>query len=145
MTMALSTTYTKLQDVHAAVSGVKSAPYDRPAAIQPAQCPCVLTWLGPGTWTNISHNFWQQEREYIVRCYYAPLAQGVWFGNVRDMLTVMQSVIRAYTTDTNINLGGTIDHNLGMSDNGDDGILMYNGVPFVGFEIRVRIREKSSI
>ncbi len=143
MAMDPSATYEALQEKHEAITGVKSAPTDRPATLAPAQLPCVLVWLGPATWETLSSDYEEQSREWIVRYYHAPLAQGQWFGNVNLIADVLPLFLRAYRDDPS--LGGAVDRITSVRDNGDDGVLVYAGTPYAGFELRVTIYEKGEI
>lgn len=145
MSMDLGATYEALQNVHAAITGIKTAPYDRPAALQTAQLPCVLTWLAPGEWNIYSHGHQGMLREWIARCYYLPFGQGPWLAPAHDMLDLLALFPRAYFSDTNIRLGGVVDHIQSCRDNGDDGLLVYNGTLYYGFEFRVKILERGTI
>ncbi|MFA6134402.1 MAG: hypothetical protein WC869_10360 [Phycisphaerae bacterium] len=138
-----SATYAALQAKHAAIAGVVSAPTDRPATLAPAALPCVLTWLGPASWETLSSDYEEQEREWIVRYYHAPLAQGQWFANVSLIADVLPLFLRAYRDDPS--LGGAVDRITTVRDNGDDGVLLYAGIPYAGFELRVKIYEKGDI
>lgn len=145
MSMNLSATYTALQAVHAGITGITTAPTNRPETIPTADLPCVLSWLAPGEWTVLSQSYEKLAREWIVRLYYAPLGQGVGLAPATALLALVALFPRAYFSTTNRTLSGVVDHIQSCRDQGDDGVLVYNGVAYYGFEFRVKIVEKGSV
>lgn len=142
MSMDLSATYAALQALHLGIAGIKTAPTDRPTTLPAADLPCVLSWLAPGEWTIMSKSYEKQKREWIVRFYYAPQGQGVGIAPAAAILAFFALFPRAYFA--NQTLGGVVDHIQSCRDQGDDGILVYGGTVYYGFEMRVLIVEKGT-
>lgn len=145
--MTIATTIAALQAIHAAITGIGSAPTDMPSNLEQGQRPMVLVWPDEGNWRLQAIDLRRQQRTYIVRCYVQPVAQGQAGidAGYDACVTLLESFGRAYLADTT--LGGAVDHIESITDMGVSGgsyELMWAQVPWWGFEYRIVVVEKSS-
>lgn len=148
--MTVSATITAYQTLHAAITGVKSAPTAMPQTLNTSDLPLAFTWPGPtieqNGWTP-SANWYTHRRFYIVRCYVKPIAQGTGFDDgYQSAVTLLQRFGEAYMG--NQNLSATVAH-LGpqIYDSGVRGDLQWvagSDVYYHGFEFRIETVEKAA-
>ena len=74
--MTIQTTITALQELHAEITGITSAPTELPVTIDSRRLPLVFSWPGPTApdgWQPMA-GWYRVQRTYIVRCYAAEVA-----------------------------------------------------------------------
>lgn len=152
--MSITTTIAALQTLHAAISGITSAPTAYPASLPTASLPLALVWLGEGDWQRntasapLAH--WQT---YRVLVYVDAVGQGQGVDEVRQTLhTLYQRFGEAYMNTNNVILtSGTYSASL-LTGAGDvrsmgDQTLIYppgpGGTQYYGFEFDIRVKETS--
>lgn len=145
--MSISTTLTALQTVHATVTGVKSAPTDMPSALNTAVLPMVLVWPSAAEWNLQALDLYRRRRDYVVRCYVQPVAQGEAGidDGYQNCVTLIEAFGLAYMAD--LTLGGVVDHIMAIRDSGVSGggmQLTWGQVPYWGFVYTVSVIEKTS-
>ncbi len=145
--MTIATTLAALQTIHAAITGVASAPTDMPSNLEQVKKPTVLVFPVEATWNLAAVDYKRQERTYEVRCYVQPVAQGV--AGIDDgydkCVALLELFGRAYLAD--VSLGGAVDTIRSITDRGISGggyELMWAQVPWWGFIYRVTVVEKSA-
>ena len=145
--MSIATTLTALQNVHAAISGIKSAPTAIPSNLSTAALPIVLVWPGPADWQLAAMGLKRQEREYIVRCFVQPTGQdraGPDPG-YQQCVTLLELFGQAYQDDPT--LADAVDQLRTVSDSGVSGggfELLWAQTPYWGFVYRVTVVEKTT-
>lgn len=138
--MATPDVVAALQSLHAAIAGVATAPIAMPASLNTADLPCVLVWPGTATWRQQAVGLRRLEREYIVRCYVAPVAQGKGVDEGwQAALALLDAFGQAYEND--IALGGMVDQIASVVDMGL-GVHVFAGIAYHGFEYRLKIVQK---
>ncbi len=145
--MTVSATITALQTVHAAITGIKSAPTVVPSNVDQVTLPAALVWPADAEWQMQAIGLKRQERTYIVRVYVQAVAQDVAGPNAgyQACVTLLELFGRAYLSD--ITLGGAVDQISTLRDSGVSGggfELMWGQVPYWGFVYRVSVVEKSA-
>ena len=65
--MTVSATITALQTLHAAISGINSAPTVVPSNVDQVTLPAALVWPADAEWQMQAIGLKRQERTYIVR------------------------------------------------------------------------------
>lgn len=137
----------QLQALHAAIRGVRSAGMKYPADLASAQVPYVLTWPGTGRWQSLAMNDKRRmDREFIVRCFHSPIAQGSPEKPPEGLEDLMWRFGEAYTSpenaDQSITVAGVryqiVILGEGIEDSGI-GVLPYAGIAYHGFEFRVPV------
>jgi hypothetical protein len=146
--MSVAATITAFQTLHAAITGVTSAPGKLPATLDKDRLPLVFTWPGPtvqGEGWKAGGGWYIHRRLYVVRCYVALVSQkntGIDDG-YQDVVPLLQRFGEAYMG--NVNLSGAVAHiGENISDSGAS-ILVYAGTEYHGFEYRVEVAEKVTI
>jgi hypothetical protein len=147
--MTIAATITALQTLHLTLttSGVKTAPTTMPSNLNTATMPIVLVWPGEADWRAQAVGLKRQQREYIVRCFVAPVAQDL-AGPVNHYATcntLLEAFGRAYLAD--VSLGNKVDSIATIVDSGVSGgtfDLTWAGVSYWGFVFRLGIVEKSA-
>jgi hypothetical protein len=145
--MTIATTLAALQTIHAAITGVASAPTDKPSNTDRIRHPFVLVWPDAAEWHLQAIDLRRQQRTYIVRCYVQPAAQGLAGidAGYDTCVTLLEHFGRAYLADTT--LGGAVDHIESITDMGVSGgsyELTWAQVSWWGFEYRIVVVEKST-
>ena len=146
--MTIAATVAAYQTIHAAITGIKSAPTSMPQSLNSSDLPFAFTWPGPtieqGGW-NPSAGWYTHRRFYIVRCYVKPIAQGAGFDDgYQAAITLLQRFGDAYMG--NQNLTGAVAH-IGpqIYDTGVRGDFQWvagSDVFYHGFEFRIETVEK---
>tara|TARA_R110000868_G_scaffold117128_3_gene311399 strand:+ start:3027 stop:3467 length:441 start_codon:yes stop_codon:yes gene_type:complete len=143
--MSIAATITAFQSLHAAVSGVSSAPEKLPATLDKNRLPLVFTWPGPtvqGDGWKPATGWYIHRRLYVIRCYVALVSQqntGIDDG-YQTVVPLLQAFGEAYMG--NVNLSGAVAHiGESISDSGAS-ILVYAGTEYHGFEFRIEVSEK---
>ena len=145
--MTVSTTVTALQTLHAAISGVNSAPTTMPGNLDQVTLPCALVWPGEAEWDFQAISLKRQDRTYIVRVYVQAVAQGIAGPDqgYTACVALLEDFGAAYLGDPS--LGGAVDHISAVRDSGVSGggfELQWGQVPYWGFVYRVSVVEKSA-
>jgi len=145
--MSIATTLAALQNVHAAINGIKSAPTAIPSNLSTAALPIVLVWPGPADWQLAAMGLKRQEREYIVRCFVQPVGQDVAGPDrgYQQCVTLLELFGQAYQNDPS--LADSVDQLRTVSDSGVSGggfELLWGQTPYWGFVYRVTVVEKGS-
>lgn len=152
MTAGVADTISKLQTLAAAVTGVATAPTSSyPSALDTAALPAVLTYAGPAITKAItlSPAHRHMERTYYMACYIEPIGQNTSNQRMQDGLTLLQRFLDALMTNRNVAAGARL-----IGDIRDSGItsgadivsgnaqyLIYNGQPYTGFVLEIRLIE----
>lgn len=141
--MSISTTITALQTVHAAISGVKTAPTAFPSVLNTATLPIVLIWPAQGDWNLQAIDLDRCKRRYTVRCFVKPVAQGEAGidDGYQECVTLLNAFGLAYLDD--LTLGSTVDHIRLIQDTGVSN-LRWADVAYWGFEYTLEVVEKTS-
>ena len=143
--MSITTTITALQDLNAAITGVKLAPIAMPSTVNNADLPFVFVWPGEARHTLHATAWREVRRQYIVRCFVKPMGQGKGIDEgYQDAITMLQRFVEAYTSATAVNLSGAVAHITDIIDDGV-GVIPYAGVQYHGFEMRVLATEKETL
>jgi len=138
-----------LQTLNASVTGVASAPQlsQYPTAIDTPNCPTVISWPADGQWYIKGGAARQMVRTWRVICYIEPIAQNDTPSNAEAALGLMQRLINAYISVSNVSQANpppyqvTIESGPDMQhSDGGLGTNMFGGKPFVAFELRVHVR-----
>ncbi len=145
--MSVATTIAALQAIHAAITGVASAPTDMPASLEQVKRPTVLIWPGEATWNLQAVDYKRQQRTYEVRCYVQPIAQGIAGidAGYDACVALIERFGRAYLAD--VTLGGAVDTIVSIVDRGVSGggyELQWAQVPWWGFIYQITVVEKST-
>jgi hypothetical protein len=152
MSAGVSDTITKIQTIAAGITGVISAPTSSyPNAVDTAGLPAVLTYSGPATTTALSFGpvHRRTERTYYVACYVEPLGQNTNNQRIQDALTLLQRFLDVFMTNRQIATGVRVTGDIRDSGvtSGQDVItgnaqyLVYNGQPYTGFVLEMRVVE----
>lgn len=145
--MTIQTTITALQELHAEITGITSAPTELPVTIDSRRLPLVFSWPGPTApdgWQPMA-GWYRVQRTYIVRCYAAEVAADGSTQNdtgYQAAALLLQRFGDAYVA--NANLEGAVAHLGPILDSGA-AILEYGGKDYHGFEYRVDITEKVTL
>lgn len=138
--MSVLTTLAAFQDLHASIDGVATAPDELPATITPENCPLAFTFVGAAEWHEHSRGLPAQDREYIVRVFVAPVAQGAGLDeNYQKAIPLIEAFGLAYLD--NKTLSGAVEQMPSILDEGI-GQIIWQGHAYHGFVYRVSIREK---
>lgn len=142
--MTVAATVTALQTIHAAISGVNTAPPAMPSNLNTATMPIVLTMPGPGTWRPQAIDLLIRcERTYTVRCYVGPVGQDK--AGPENAIAAISPMLdafgQAYLAD--ITLGGAVDTITSITDTGVT-TLQWAGIDHWGFEFSLNIVEKTA-
>lgn len=98
---------TALQAIHAAVSGVTSAPTTYPAALDTAGLPCVLTFPGEAEHMPGRVGATKTAREYRAILYCNPVGQGQGVNEgAQEVVTLLPLIVAAYVANRTISSGG---------------------------------------
>jgi hypothetical protein len=139
--MSISTVITALQAKNAAITGITSAPTAMPAALNTAAMPIALVFPGVAQWSSAAIGLNEVVRTYIVRVYVEPVGQGQGVDEgFQAAAPIMDAIGTAYLADPT--LGGAITHFNSISDMGLDGVLMFAGNTYRGFEFQVSVTSK---
>ncbi len=145
--MTIAATITALQTLHATIAGVNTAPTVFPSNLNTATMPIVLTWPGEADWRAQAVGLKREQREYIVRCYVAPISQDK--AGPENAYTLCNTLLnlfgRAYLD--NPTLSGAVDNILTILDSGVSGgtfDLTWAGIAYWGFVFRLGIVEKTA-
>ena len=142
--MTIATTIAALQVVHLTITGVSSAPTNMPSNLDQVKKPTVLVIPGAATWNLAAVGLRRQSREYEVRCYVQPVAQGIAGidAGYDACVALLDAFGNKYLAD--ISLGDTVDTITAIADTGVGTSLMWGDVPWWGFIYRLTIVEKSA-
>ena len=142
--MSIATTVSALQTKHAAISGVRTAPTAMPSNLSTAVLPIALVWPSAATWSLQAMGLKRQEREYEVRVYVQPVAEGVAGPDAgyQACLTLLELFGQAYQGDPD--LSASVDHLLSCRDEGVTAGLTWGQITYWGFVYHLTVVEKSS-
>lgn len=145
--MSVATTLTALQALHSGITGITRAPTAMPSVLNTSDAPIVLVWPGPATWRLQALGLKRQEREYIVRVFVQPVAQGVAGPDdgYQRCVTLLELFGQAY--QDNLTLSGAVDNIQAVTDSGVSGggfELLWGQDPWWGLVYRLTIVEKTS-
>ena len=148
--MTIATTIAALQVVHLTITGVSSAPTSMPSNLDQVKKPTVLVIPSAATWNPATaglSGLRRQSREYEVRCYVQPVAQGITGidAGYDACVTLLDAFGNKYLAD--ISLGNTVDNIRAISDSGvrgGQGGPQWAQVDWWGFIYRVTVSEKSA-
>ena len=144
--MSITAITEALQDIHAGIDGIASAPQPAKyrAAIDTGDLPLVLTWPGPSEWGPQALGLNRSDRTYIVRVYVEPIGQGTLAQRTLQIMPLLDAIGQAYLNDRS--LGGAVDHIGGpmgaITDTGAVVLPPLAGIEYAGFEFRVPVTEK---
>lgn len=133
-----------LQDLHAQIAGVKTAPKQRPTSLNTADMPLVLIRPMAATWDTAAIGLRKVSRQYEVAVFVGPLAQGAGVDQVwQDALVLLDKFGELYTDPT---LPATLGADLvkASTDNGLSGNMVWSGVNYQGFVYTVTVKEKTA-
>ena len=152
MSAGITDTIVKLQTLAATVTGIVSAPTTSyPNALDTAILPAVLTYAGPAITTakTLSPAHRQSERTYYMVCYVETVGQNLNNTRIQDTATLLQRFLDLLMTNRNVAAGVRL-----IGDIRDSGIttgadlvssnaqyLTYNGHPYTGFVLEIRLIE----
>lgn len=142
-----------LQAQNRSISGVKKAPdmSAYPTQINTVDLPYILTWPGPGSWSQKGHGRGQDSRTFRILAFVQPLGQNDAPTRLVQATQLLEAM-RDHYVDPNVIALGDPGSNAGYqftvesrdgNPQSDDGIsvdLSYGGVVYLGFEIRLRVR-----
>lgn len=138
--MSVSTVVAAFQALHASISGVATAPDELPGSITAEKCPLAFTFVGGSEWQERAVGLKAQDREYIIRCFVAPIIEGAGLDEAYSQgLPLIEAFGLAYLG--NKTLSGACEQMRAIYDEGL-GILFYGGHAFHGFIFRITVREK---
>jgi len=138
--MSVSTVVAAFQDLHATISGVATAPDELPGSITEEKCPLAFTFVGGAEWQSRAVGLPAQDREFIIRCFVAPVLEGAGLDeSYAKALPLIEAFGLAYLADKT--LSGACEQMRAINDEGV-GILFYGGHAYHGFVYRVTVREK---
>lgn len=145
--MTTTSTIAALQTLHAAVTGVATAPAAYPNSLEVSETPCVLTYAGPATTRWDAHGGMPRtERTYIARWYVwaVPLGAGVDEG-MQEAITMLDRALALYRVTDDLSNGAQIriadDDRQAIRDSGVRSDLTYGEMVFRGFEVQLSIWE----
>jgi len=139
--MSVSTVITALQTEWATLSGVTKAPTAMPASLNTADLPMALSFPGPGQWNLHSLTLKRQERNYVVKVYLAPVAQGQGVDEgFQDTVTLMQT-FGAAALDWPTWKSTSFENITSITDNGHE-ILSFAELNYHGFTLTLTVVEK---
>jgi hypothetical protein len=152
MTTGVADTISKIQAFAAAVTGVTSAPATSyPNALDTASLPAVLTYAGPATTTALTFGptHRRTERIYYLACYVEPIGQNTSNLRIQDTLTLLQRFLDSFMTNRQIAAGVRTTGDIRDSGvtsgadmvSGNSQYLVYNGQPYTGFVLELRVIE----
>lgn len=142
MIYAFSDVIAAIQAVNASIEGVKSAPTAMPAALNDADLPCVLTLVESFAWSPQAIGLSRRDATYAVRVFVKAVAQGQGIDEgYQNVLTLLQAFWDKYAAE---NAGGRFGGKVEqiVSFNGDIAPLIFAGVSYQGFTIRIKVVEK---
>lgn len=154
--MAVNTTINLLQAVNRSITGVKKAPVleKYPTQLNTADLPFVISWPAEGTWHHegMGGALKRQDRVYRILVYIEPLGQNDIPTRAAAAAVLLQRFIEKYLDPATVALADpsgsnpyqvTVEEgaNSPHSDGGLVSNLVFGGVPYHGFEVRVRVRE----
>ena len=138
--MSVLTTLAALQAAHLTITGIASAPTAMPAALNTATLPIALTFPSAAEWNEQAIGLKRQFREYIIRVYVNPAAQGEGVDEgFQECLPIIQAFGEYYLG--HLTLTDAVDHIGDIRDEGI-GILPFAGVDYRGFTFHVNVTEK---
>lgn len=132
-----------IQDVNVTIAGVKAAPTVMPAALNTADLPCALVFVGDFVGTQQAIGMSRCNETFIVRVYVRPIAQGQGVDQgYQEMLELLQAFIDKYheQQQTGGMFGGLAEQVRDFSGNAAP--LMFAGTLYHGFEIRLEVVQK---
>lgn len=152
MTAGVADTIGKLQTLAATVTGIVTAPTGSyPPALDTAVLPAVLTYAGPAITKAVplSPVHRHMERTYYMACYIEPIGQNTGNQRMQDGLTLLQRFLDLLLTNRNVANGVRLIGDIRDSGvtSGQDVIsgnaqyLLYNGQPYTGFVLEIRLIE----
>jgi hypothetical protein len=148
--MTVLSTIAALQDLHAGVEGVTSAPTEYPSSLQSAMLPCVLVLPGEGT-IDLESIAAKKRADTIYRVYVyvAAVAEGTPVNEgVQTAILLMDRLRDLYLTPANIALTtGTYQAVIKTASDtpirhSGIGVLSFGEKSYRGFTFDVGIREK---
>lgn len=141
--MSIATTIAALQALHAAISGVTSAPTDRPESVAPARLPCVIVRPGPLQVTADGRQLAGKTRSYegIALVALPNQGRGIAEGLAKSQ-ALMEAFVAAYEAQIEgeaLSTGGVV---AGYRDGGEPpSLLTYGAAEFEGFTFTVDVWE----
>lgn len=144
--MTVLATISKLQSLHAGITGIVSAPTERPASLSSVKLPFVFVTPGPANWNPHALGLKREEREYTVEVIAGAVAQGRGIDqNYQKAIGLLDAFGDLYIN--NQTLDNTVDH-IGV-DGGrwrDSGVqnITIAGVAYWGFTIVLPVTEKTA-
>ena len=139
-----------LQTLNQSITGVTWAPQVAayPTVIDTPNCPVVLSWPADGQFYIKGGAARQLLRTWRVVCFLEPVAQNDTPSNAVDAMMLMQRMINAYISVANVAQANPPPYQLTIesgpdqqhSDGGLTAGLLFRGVPFHGWELRVTVR-----
>lgn len=136
--MSATTIIAALQAKNLAVSGVTSAPTALPGSLSGVRLPVSLIVPGPAQHHPTRVGATHTVREYQMRFYVTPIAQGEGYhGGHTSLVTVLDAVVAAYIATPSVT-GGRMQQR--FSDTGHE-IMEYAGIAYHGFTVTVTIEE----
>lgn len=143
--MSAKTVHDALQVVHAAITGVKSAPLRRPASINTAEMPIVLVRPIEGAWETAAIGQRKVVRAFEVAVYVGPVAQGQGVDETyQEALVLLDRFGDAYIATT-LPAALGVDLVEGATDTGLSGQVMFGGVAYQGFVYTVKVKHKAAV
>jgi hypothetical protein len=136
-------TIAALQQLHATIPGVTSAPEEWPASIATPNLPLVQTWPQEGQWQSEARDLDRQRRRYAVQVLVAPVAQRN-ADTLRTCIALLDAFGRAYLNPSNNQLANGAELVVEEVPVLDSGIqeLELAGKSYLGFEIIITIDEE---
>lgn len=149
--MSPTTTIAALQTLHAAVSGVTSAPAAYPPSLEASELPCVLVYAGPGLtrWDSHGGDLKRRERTYVCRWYVRHLVSGMGIDEgMQDTLTLLEAAVALYEETDDLTNGAQIHlsdaDNQAIRDSGVRSDFQYGTETYRGFEVQISVWEWTS-
>lgn len=143
--LAIVNTLAALQELHAGITGIATAPTTLKGYYDTARLPLVWAHPGPtppgGGWLA-SPGLHHYNRVYYVDCFVMPEGQGAGLDEGYQLcVTLLQRFGLAYLADPN--LSGQIAHFVTIEDSGVT-LLNRAGVQYHGFRFTLTVREKTA-
>ncbi len=132
-------TINAMQLIHRVVPGIVSAPdlAEYPDAIEPMQCPYVMTWPTGGTWDEGAIGMHRDETTFKVLVLIAPVALGITGAVIANVTALLDSFRHLYLDYEQIQtLGGTVEQCEAITHEGLQ-VITYAGVEWRGFVLTI--------
>ena len=144
--MSISGVVTALQEIHAAISGVKTASGTMLSSLNTADLPLVAVWPGEAEWGYAAMDQLRQKRTYIVRVFVRPVAQDIPGPDpgYNDCVALLQAFGEAYKANSHV--ADKADIVWPVKDTGITGgamELIWGQTTYWGFVFRIQIEEKA--